>query len=93
MFMKITSLILLGALAGLVGCQSTQDQERTEKRELLQKLLYFQQTDTSNDDLVTLDEFKVGFKATGKKSIEELFAEFDLDGNGALSQKEWLQIK
>jgi hypothetical protein len=91
--MKLTTLLLCGALVSLVGCQSAQEKRIQGHRETLQRLMLFERTDVSGNELISLAEFKAAYTATGRKSVEELFAQFDLNGNGVLSKNEWLAIK
>lgn len=93
MRMKVTTLVLFGALAVLVGCQSAQEKQKAEQREYLQKLLLFQRADVSRNRVVSLPEFKRMFASSDQKSVEELFARWDLNGNGVISQKEWMAIQ
>lgn len=74
------------------GCQTTKS-ENEVRVETLQKLMLFRKADVSRDQQISLAEFQRAFSATGEKSVEELFGEFDLNGNQLLSQKEWVQIK
>ena len=91
--MKITTFIWVGALACSVGCQTTQEKKKAEQREYLQRLMLFERADISDDQVLSLAEFQRAYESAGRRSIESLFAKYDLNDNGVISRKEWLAIK
>ena len=91
--MKFKTVLLLGALAGLVGCQSAQEKEKLQQREQMQKMLLFQETDVTRDRLVNLKEFRYALRGKSPKDVDALFMRFDRDGNGVINIKEWMSVR
>ena len=95
---KIIPNIIFGASLIATGCQSnnTTEKQEVEKQEAPKeitidniKTLSFKEIDINNDGRFTYDEFDKITKNNGSAEGNTVYAEFDVDGNGIISAKEF----
>lgn len=89
---KITMCVLFAALLGLVGCKTTEEEEREQQRDMLKKILLFNKIDTSKDEYITIAEFRAAMTGRSRKDSTLMFMQYDQDGNGVLTMTEWRLI-
>ena len=80
----ISALLAAASLATVTGCMTTA--ERNEHKPAGGATTIFQSLDKDNDGKVTHAEFNAGF-------ADAIFATYNLNGTGAITQTEWNEVE